>query len=307
MKVLFKFAALIMGCALALTACDSGSGRIVVVPSKEKETGGGPLPTVTTAEIAGNLSFTVYLTGNQARAGGEVTDEGDSAVTERGVCWNSDGSPNIDDDSKWASGSGKGEFSDCFIRVLNENTVYHVRAYATNDEGTAYGSEITFNSGWIVGDSHFGGLVFYNDGNGHGLVAYAANLTTSRLWTSGGSTQTTALGTTCLGIGTGLANTNAIVAQSGHEDSAAKFCLDFSYDDGVHTYADWFLPSWDELGQMYSMLKAKGTGSFTSYFYWSSSEFDANEAFIIYFANGEANWDNKNPSGTTLVRPVRAF
>ncbi|HOW82613.1 MAG TPA: DUF1566 domain-containing protein [Spirochaetota bacterium] len=267
----------------------------------------GPMPTVTTAEIAGNLAFTVYLTGTKARAGGEVTDEGDSAVTERGVCWNTTGSPDIDDDSKWASGSGTGEFADCYLRGLSVNTVYHVRAYATNSEGTAYGSEITFNSGWTMGNTRYGGLVFYNDGNGHGLVAYAENLTTSMVWTSGGSTQTTELGTTRIGIGSGLANTNAIVAQAGHTASAAQFCLDYSYNDGETTYDDWFLPSWDELGQMYAMLKARGTGNFTNYFYWSSSEYNANNAFMIYFATGEADWDNKNPSGTTLVRPVRAF
>ncbi len=128
---------------------------------------------VKTTAIAGNLDLTIYVAGTSAKAGGDATGEIVSPVTERGICWNTDGSPTVDD-SYLTDSSGYGEFTND-MTGLTENTTYYVRAYVVNGFGTAYGNEVIFNSGWAFdGTIKFGGYVFYNDGNGGGMVAASA-------------------------------------------------------------------------------------------------------------------------------------
>ena len=84
------------------------------------------------------------ITGSTAASGGNVTADGGEAVTARGVCWNTAGSPTISD-SKTTDGSGTGAFTSN-LTGLTAGTLYHVRAYATNSVGTAYGNEQTFTT-----------------------------------------------------------------------------------------------------------------------------------------------------------------
>ena len=74
--------------------------------------------------------------------------------------------------------------------------------------------------------------------------------------------------------------------------------------DGV-AYDDWFLPSKDELNQMYRNLYKKGIGGFSDLYYWSSSENGANYAWAQHFLNGYQGFNNRNVN--FRVRPVRAF
>jgi len=71
-----------------------------------------------------------------------------------------------------------------------------------------------------------GGLIFYIDGAGTTYYeAYATNQSISQEWSNVTSTE---IGTTGTAIGTGLANTLAIINQDGHTSSAAKLCNDLS-------------------------------------------------------------------------------
>lgn len=94
------------------------------------------IPTVTTSTPS-NLYY------NKVTLGGNVTSDGGGTVTERGVCFNTTGSPTISDFTS-PNGSGIGIFSGetsghaCGI-------AYYVRAYATNSAGTGYGGQVTFN------------------------------------------------------------------------------------------------------------------------------------------------------------------
>jgi len=251
---------------------------------------------VTTAAIAGNLAFTVSIAGTSATGGGAVTNQGASAVTERGLCWNTTGNPTLDD-AHVADGAGTGSFSSAPLTELEPNTTYYVRAYATNAQGTAYGFVMTFNSGRTFGTDHAGGFVFYNDGAGGGLVC-AKTDQSHQAWSTVTNVGIRATGTA---IGTGLANSNAIVAQAGHSGSTAQVCLD--YTDG--TYDDWFLPSRDELYLFHTKLRANGVGNIGPYtFFWSSSEASGSDAF--YLANNGvvySLWKTAHYTG----RAVRAF
>jgi hypothetical protein len=68
---------------------------------------------------------------------------------------------------------------------------------------------------------------------------------------------------------------------------------------------NWRLPNKDELNAMYENLHKKGLGGFAGYYYWSSSEYNADLAWLQYFFNGYQNNINKNYD--TRVRGVRAF
>jgi Glycosyl hydrolases family 28 len=84
---------------------------------------------------------------NTALSGGTVSFDGDATVTSRGVCWNTTGSPTIND-VKTIDGDGLGSFASNLTGLTN-NTKYYVRAYAKNSTGTGYGEEdslVTLNS-----------------------------------------------------------------------------------------------------------------------------------------------------------------
>ena len=84
------------------------------------------------------------ITHTSASTGGIVTSDGNSEVTERGVCWGILSDPTISD-NKTIDGSGTGAFESS-ITGLTVGTVYHTRAYATNSVGTSYGSDISFTA-----------------------------------------------------------------------------------------------------------------------------------------------------------------
>jgi uncharacterized protein (TIGR02145 family) len=84
------------------------------------------------------------LTSSSAIAGGNISDDGGEDVTARGVCWNTSTNPTIAN-NKTVDGAGTGSFVSN-ITNLQPGTNYYLRAYATNNAGTAYGNELTFTS-----------------------------------------------------------------------------------------------------------------------------------------------------------------
>ena len=97
----------------------------------------GTPPIVTTIAISD-------ITQTTASSGGNVTSEGTSPVTVRGVCWSTSENPTISD-SKTEDGTGPGSFTSS-ITGLAAGTTYYVRAYATNLAGTSYGNQETFTT-----------------------------------------------------------------------------------------------------------------------------------------------------------------
>ncbi len=89
------------------------------------------------------------ITATSASGGGNVLAQGSSSVTARGVCWSLSKKPTISN-SKTDDDSGMGSFTSS-ISGLSTGTTYYVRAYATNNAGTSYGNEVSFNSGSCVG------------------------------------------------------------------------------------------------------------------------------------------------------------
>jgi len=126
---IFIYPLVIMGVLLMLTSS-----------CKKKDTNNDPvaqIPVLTTATVS-NISQTT------ATCGGTISSDGGSTVTARGVCWSIGQTPTITD-SKTTDGTGTGSFTSA-ITGLNANTIYYVRAYATNTAGTGYGSAMQFTT-----------------------------------------------------------------------------------------------------------------------------------------------------------------
>ena len=98
-------------------------------------------PSVSTTAVTG-------ISGTSASSGGDITSEGSAAVTARGVCWGTTANPTIAD-AKTSDGTGIGSFTSS-ITGLTPGTLYHLRAYATNSNGTGYGNEITFSTSYLI-------------------------------------------------------------------------------------------------------------------------------------------------------------
>jgi uncharacterized protein (TIGR02145 family) len=79
-----------------------------------------------------------------ASGGGNVTNDGNAEIIVRGVCWDTRKNPSSED-SRTTDGYGTGVFTSQ-ITKLTPNTLYYLRAYAINSEGTAYGSQVTFTT-----------------------------------------------------------------------------------------------------------------------------------------------------------------
>ena len=156
-----------------------------------------------------------------------------------------------------------------------------------------------------IGDYRDGGIVFWLDGNGGGLVCDINDLPTSE-WGCYGTAISGADGTA---IGTGAQNTIDIEAGCTTANTAADRCANST----AQGYSDWFLPSKDELNQMYmnkaaidATAIANGGSAFASSYYWSSSEFNnLTSAWYQHFNNFYQNYFSK--SYPTNVRAVRAF
>jgi uncharacterized protein (TIGR02145 family) len=95
------------------------------------------IPVLSTAEIT-EISYTTAVSG------GNITDDGGATVTARGVCWSTMENPTIND-NKTSDGTGAGSFVS-EIKDLEPETNYYVRAYATNANGTGYGSAMSFTT-----------------------------------------------------------------------------------------------------------------------------------------------------------------
>ena len=162
-----------------------------------------------------------------------------------------------------------------------------------------------------------GGKVFYVQASGGTFTCGATLASTCKYLeaapTSGTNAWTDAtyawsgntsylIGSTAQGtaIGSGRKNTTAMNTQNSTAGKAGTIALAYR---GPNNLSDWYLPSKDELNQLY--LNKTTVGGFSSATYWSSSEGDDSLAWLQDFTNGDQYNYYKNY--TIYVRPVRAF
>ena len=185
-----------------------------------------------------------------------------------------------------------------------------------NDAATQFTWTYQATSTPAVGDFYQGGVVFYlfEDGDTgyvggetHGLIAAVQDQSSGILWHNGNLVETSASATA---IGTGAANTNAIIAVQGATEIDYAAGLARDYNGGGYT--DWFLPSKEELSEMQTnkatinTTASENSGSdFGVRFYWSSTEENNQYAWEMSIDSGSVVWYDKGSSNG--VRAVRAF
>ena len=96
------------------------------------------VPSVETKEVTDIAMTSVRLNGNLIQANG-------ADITEKGFYWGSNANPTENDNVIVVNGTELGTY-DSLLTNLTNNTVYHVRAYAKNAQGTAYGEDIEFTT-----------------------------------------------------------------------------------------------------------------------------------------------------------------
>jgi hypothetical protein len=156
---------------------------------------------------------------------------------------------------------------------------------------------------------------FIKRGITHGLVCVKEKQSTGIKWyagTYGNNTQAKGDGPFA-----GRANTAIIIVAHliiGDDGStyAARVCNELQITEGGITYGDWYLPSEQELNLIYTnkgtintTAGSNGGSDFTYTFYWSSTEFDTNNAWMQDLQHGSQYSSFKND--THKVRAVRAF
>ena len=108
----------------------------------------GAVISFTTLAVVPTLAATTAasaIAGTTATSGGNVSADGGSAVTARGIVWGTATNPTIDLTTKSTDGTGTGVFTSS-LTGLTAATLYYVRSYATNAIGTSYGAEISFTT-----------------------------------------------------------------------------------------------------------------------------------------------------------------
>ena len=188
---------------------------------------------------------------------------------------------------------------------------------ATDSPGTTVTFSIT-DMLIEIGSFHEGGVVFhvyqsgdagYVFGETHGLIA-AVQCQGVKQWH--GSAYLNA-GATATAIGTGSANTDAIIAAQGASATNYAAGTARAYNGGGYT--DWFLPSIDELNKMRThqstinnTATSNGGSNFSSWIYaqyWSSTQYNTGYVYYTRFYNGVTIPDAMYSSD--YVRAVRAF
>lgn len=149
---------------------------------------------------------------------------------------------------------------------------------------------------FYIGQEYGGGIIFYIDATGkHGLIAATSDQSSGIHW----GCDTTHIAGTSTEIGTGQANTTAIVNECS-ETGAARICDDLV----LNGYSDWFMPSKDELNQIY--LQRNVIGGIGNWSYWSSAEYESYRAWKQNFDDGSQGAGSKSYEGGH-VRAVRSF
>lgn len=122
--------------AYAKNAAGVGYGNLLEFTTTENtDEGNTDLATLLT-------KWVTSITQTSAKTGGNITNEGSSSITERGVVFSTSQSPTTSD-SVVNSGDGIGDYDSDLLSLI-PNTTYYLRAFAVNSSGTAYGNEISF-------------------------------------------------------------------------------------------------------------------------------------------------------------------
>ena len=254
------------------------------------------IPNGISINAVSNISY------NLATFSGNLTSDGGATLSAQGFVYSSSTSLPTLSNSVVYSTIGIGNFSTS-VTGLSPSTIYYVRAFATNFVGTNYSNTVSFTtSPYIaIGQAYAGGIIAYifqSGDNGyvagqtHGLIIPTSISTSTYQWGCYGTSISTSSS-----LGTGNSNTINIVTSCGSSSAAY-----YAYYLSTGGYSDWYLPSYAELQKIYTN---KPSLNIPNNYYWSSSQYNSNSAYLFYFGTGTFYSQSKNNYFSVL--PIRKF
>ncbi|OFY97413.1 MAG: hypothetical protein A2309_03370, partial [Bacteroidetes bacterium RIFOXYB2_FULL_35_7] len=146
-----------------------------------------------------------------------------------------------------------------------------------------------------IGDFFKGGIIFQTTGYGQGLSAPKADQSFGIEWGCSGISIAEASS-----LEDGALNTDAILSDCSTRPIAASICSDLI----LNGYDDWVLPAANQLSFLYQ--NNNHVGGFSTDNYWTSSELDSENAYVINFASGIQSMSDKS-SSTNAIRCIRKY
>jgi hypothetical protein len=273
-------------------------------------------------DISGKLYNTIGLTTTSGTIGsatailGGVISPTNVKNTSIGVIYSTDLNFGTYSTTTIQSNVAAGSYSST-ISGLNSSTTYHAKSFIVNKAGTSYGPAISFTTTSppiIAGSLYQGGVIAYVLQSGdpgydastpHGLIAAISDQSSGIMWSNNRIRSITGANGTA--IGTGLTNTNTIIASQGAVATSYAAGLARAYNGGG--YNDWYLPSKNELNKLY--LNKTVIGGFSSGYYFSSSEetnqWKEYDAWRQRFADGAQESGGYGKDQQLYVRAIRSF
>lgn len=275
-----------------------------VYGAQESFTTLGAVPTLSTTS-ATNISLTEGTTG------GNITYNGGTTITRRGICWSTSSNPTIND-NKLVIGSGDGSFT-ANLTGLMGGTTYYIRAYATNGVGTGYGAQITLTtSDMLPGVAYMGGKIAYifqaGDagyvaGEKHGFIIMSNKIGITGQFGGYNSTYSTySYSNTSPAFGSGMNNTRTMYNLSWN--NFAKNIYNISY----YGYSDWYVPSSEEWNKIIPNWASIGIGA--GNFQCTSEVSNYNSYYVsAYSSNGviRGNLTNGGKTSNYDIIGIRNF
>ena len=273
-----------------------------------------PAPTPVKPKVV--ISFVDSVTETSVVIGGYISDTGYAPILDAGFYYTTDTTSLItstNTTSKISIGPLRygGGFS-AKITGLTPGIRYSIASYAKNSSGVGLSSDslksdykFTTKKLLAIGDTYGGGKVAYlmqpgdttyNANVQHGLIVSLADQADNALWTN----AIVIVSSGSVGLLTGSANTDSIIK---YNPSPITTAASIARAHRGGNYADWYLPSRNELNILY--MNRFAIGGFANHYYWSSTEHGLYYAWLQDFTNGNQDYGSKTFQG--YVRAIRAF
>ena len=202
-----------------------------------------------------------------------------------------------------------------YIRCIQDSISDDNQTEKLKDVSLKYSETVKSQFVHRIGDYKYGGIIYdlWKDEKGveNGMVVSLNDLSSNQAWTNADGR----IGWKATSRDNGLRNSNAIINQKGHTESAAKLCLDYSYAG----YDDWFLPAIEDLilirknkdvlNKTLSRVRNSDQIASMIYQYWSSTESADGYPIVFEFYYGEEkeNNDRNYKFYDISTRAVRLF
>lgn len=248
-------------------------------------------PSIVTETVTDIKAAKVTLNGT-AISGSKLS------IVEKGFCYLANAVPSYSNNTTAPTYELENKF-EARIKGLKGNTNYYVNTYCKLSDGTLIYGEATYfrtNFNYETGDTGpAGGLIINRSASGTYSEIYLIPSITANWGCSGYE-----IGNLSVISGSANTNTSRIYQSCGSFGSAARVCYDYSIND----YNDWYLPTVGELSSIAYAVK-NGSYNFPADSYWSSSEYDASQAYSVDFTSG--TWVKYSKLSNLKVVAIRYF